>query len=148
MRATFAVLAALLLLPAVVRAGCDGPPPCTVGGLCQGDGDCAAGYHCLDNGTGTKYCVGPTCTSDAQCGGSVVCRAYCTLVGATVECGDRRCQCTGFGCTGADVLCTDDGGLACRMFCTQDSDCVGPFGGVCVNPGFSDGVCIGSLPCQ
>ena len=49
---------------------------------------------------------------------------------------------------GPDELCLDDGGLACRKLCTQDSDCVDPFGFVCVNPGFGFGVCIGQVPCQ
>ena len=42
----------------------------------------------------------------------------------------------------------DDGGIACRKLCTQDSDCTDPFGFVCVNPGFGFGVCIGQTPCQ
>ena len=42
----------------------------------------------------------------------------------------------------------DDGGLACRKLCSQDSDCTDPFGLVCVNPGFGFGVCIGQAPCQ
>jgi hypothetical protein len=45
-------------------------------------------------------------------------------------------------------VCIDNGGLACRMICTQDSDCVGVFGGVCVNPGFGFGICIGNEPCE
>jgi hypothetical protein len=39
------------------------------------------------------------------------------------------------------------GSIACRMLCTQDSDCVAPFGLVCVNPTFGPGVCIGKTPC-
>jgi hypothetical protein len=63
-------------------------------------------------------------------------------------CDEHVCQCPGFACFGPDELCLDDGGLACRKICTQDSDCVAPFGDVCVNPGFGFGVCIGSIPCE
>ena len=42
--------------------------------------------------------------------------------------------------------CADNGGGT--RYCTQDSDCVDPFGFVCVNPGFGFGVCIGTEPCQ
>lgn len=146
--AVLAVLAVVLATSALARATCDPPPPCRAGGLCATDAACATGLHCLDNGTGTKYCVGAVCAADAQCGANVVCRAYCTKVGDTVDCAERRCQCAGFGCTGQNVLCTNDGGLACRMFCTQDSDCVGAFGLVCVNPDFGAGTCIGTVPCQ
>jgi hypothetical protein len=142
------VLAAVVGIVAGAGASCDPPPPCPAGGLCATDAACAPGYHCLDNGTGTKYCVGPVCAADADCGAKVVCRAYCVSAGGAVECPERRCQCAGFGCVGSGVLCTNDGGLACRMFCTQDSDCVGAFGLVCVNPGFGAGTCIGTVPCQ
>ena len=122
------------------------PPPgtCAPGVTCETNLDCPAGYTCRDNGGGARYCVGPTCSADAECSGGAVCRQYCTLDG----CGARQCQCPGFGCTGPDTLCFRDGDLACRMICSQDSDCVDPFGLVCVNPGFGLGLCIASVPCQ
>jgi hypothetical protein len=126
-------------------ASCDPPPgTCAPGVTCETFLDCPAGYTCRDNGSPTRYCVGPACTVDADCGGGGVCRQYCTTAG----CGPRVCQCPGFGCTGPNQLCIDDGGLACRLLCTQDSDCVDPFGFVCVNPGFGFGVCIGQTACQ
>jgi hypothetical protein len=126
-------------------AECNPPSgSCTAGVECATAADCPFGYACLDNGGGATYCVGPTCTNDAACRGGSVCRQYCTLEG----CGPPRCQCPGFGCTGADALCIDTGGLACRKLCTQDSDCTDPFGLVCVNPGFGAGLCIASVPCQ
>jgi len=69
-------------------------------------------------------------------------RQYCTFAG----CEARRCVCPGFAC-GADEVCIDDGGLACRELCTQDSDCPPPLG-VCVNSTFGAGLCISSTPCQ
>jgi len=123
------------------------PPPgtCSAGVMCETTLDCPAGYTCRDNGAGVDYCIGPTCTTDGECGGAGVCRQYCTSEG----CGSRVCQCPGFGCTGPDELCTAAGGsVACRKSCTQDSDCVAPFGFVCVNPGFGAGGCIGTAPCQ
>jgi len=124
---------------------CDPPRgTCTPGVECQTSLDCPAGYPCTDNGAGTRYCVGAPCTTDPECGEGGVCRQYCTASG----CGPRLCQCPGFGCFGPDEVCLDDGGLACRKLCTQDSDCTAPHGFVCVNPGFGFGVCIGSIPCQ
>jgi hypothetical protein len=124
---------------------CDPPRgTCSAGVECATSLDCPAGYTCEDNGGATRYCVGATCTTDAECGGGGVCRQYCTVAG----CGARQCQCPGFGCFGPDEVCLDDGGLACRKLCTQDSDCTAPHGYVCVNPGFGFGVCIGSIPCQ
>jgi len=124
---------------------CNPPSPtCAAGVQCDTSLDCPSGYACADNGGGTRYCVGAACASDAECGGAGDCRPYCTTAG----CDAPRCQCAGFGCTGPDELCLDDGGLACRKLCTQDSDCVDPFGFVCVNPGFGFGVCIGQVPCQ
>ena len=123
------------------------PPPgtCSAGVMCETTVDCPAGYTCRENGAGVHYCVGPTCTTDGECGGAGVCRQYCTTEG----CGARVCQCPGFGCTGPDELCRAAGGsVACRKSCTQDSDCTDPFGFVCVNPGFAAGDCIGSAPCQ
>jgi hypothetical protein len=122
------------------RAQCDPPPaPCTI------DADCAPTYACTDNGTGLRYCVGAACAADEECGGGGVCRAYCTLVDG---CGPRRCMSPGFGCVGQDVLCMKNGSsIACRMLCTQDSDCVHPFGLVCINSTFADGLCIGHVPC-
>lgn len=123
------------------------PPPgtCSPGVECETNFDCPAGYTCRDNGAGvTHYCVGPSCSNDGQCTGGAVCRQFCTVSG----CEPLQCQCPGFGCGGTDQLCLDDGGLQCRLICLQDSDCVDPFGFVCVNPGFGFGVCIGSLPCQ
>ena len=114
------------------------------GVTCASDADCPDGYACRDNGGNTRYCVGPPCTDDAECSGAGVCRQYCTFAG----CAARLCQCPGFGCSGPDEVCIDDGGLACRKLCTQDSDCTDPFGYVCVNPGFADGICIGSTPCE
>ncbi len=116
---------------------------CSAGVECETTLDCPTGYDCRDNGCGTRYCVGAGCTVDAECGGGGVCRQYCTRDGF----GARVCQCPGFGCEGVDELCLDDGGLACRKLCTQDSDFTGQSGLVCVNPGFGFGVCIGSVPC-
>jgi len=140
-------------LPARVAypTSCDPPrPACAAGVPCATALDCPAGYACLDNGAAgtTRYCVGPACTDDAQCGGGGVCRQQCTRDGFTVTCGARHCQCPGFGCTGAAQLCIDSGSLACRKICLQDSDCVAPFGFVCVNPGFGFGLCIGTEPCE
>jgi hypothetical protein len=45
-------------------------------------------------------------------------------------------------------VCLEAGALACHKLCTQDSDCVDPFGLVCVNAGFGAGICIGTVPCQ
>jgi hypothetical protein len=130
---------------ATYPAECNPPPgTCGAGVVCETGLDCPAGYGCQDNGGGTRYCVGAECTLDGDCGGGGVCRQYCTRDG----CGARQCQCPGFGCFGPDELCLEDGGLACRKLCTQDSDCTDPFGLVCVNPGFGFGVCIGSTPCQ
>ena len=130
---------------AAYPAECNPPPgACSAGVECETSLDCPSGYSCQDNGGRTRYCVGDGCTSDGECGGGGVCRQYCTVAG----CGPPQCQCPGFGCFGPDELCVDDGGLACRKVCTQDSDCVAPFGDVCVNPGFGFGVCIGSIPCQ
>lgn len=127
------------------------PAECTVapttlgaGVLCDSSFECAAGYRCLESAAGTRYCVGSSCATAGDCTADGLCRPYCTLAG----CAPSRCQSPGFGCVGADVLCLDDGGLACRMICTQDSDCVDPYGLVCVNPGFGFGVCIGTVPCQ
>lgn len=119
---------------------------CAAGVECETALDCPAGYTCEDNGAAgtTRYCVGPACAGDPDCGGGGVCRAWCTTAG----CGPPRCQCPGFGCDGPDELCIDNGGLACRKICTQDSDCTGVFGGVCVNPGFGFGICIGNEPCS
>jgi hypothetical protein len=123
---------------------CASPPgTCSVGVECATAADCPAGYACLDNGSGTtRYCVGPTCATDAECGGGAVCRQYCTFAG----CAARRCVCPGFAC-GADEVCIDDGGLACRQLCTEDADCPPPLG-VCVNSTFGSGLCIDSHPCE
>jgi hypothetical protein len=123
---------------------CAAPPgTCAAGLECTSGADCPAGYACLDNGSGTtRYCVGAGCTADAECTGGAVCRQYCTFAGCTT----RRCVCPGFAC-GADEVCIDDGGLACRQLCTQDSDCPPPLG-VCVNSTFGSGLCISSTPCQ
>jgi hypothetical protein len=123
---------------------CAAPPgTCASGVECTSAADCPAGHACLDNGSGTtRYCVGPTCSGDGDCAGGAVCRQYCTFAG----CAARRCVCPGFGC-GADEVCIDDGGLACRQLCTQDSDCPPPLG-VCVNSTFAAGLCISSSPCE
>jgi hypothetical protein len=123
---------------------CAAPPgSCSAGVECASGADCPAGYACLDNGSGTtRYCVGPACAADGDCGSGAVCRQYCTFGG----CEARRCVCPGFAC-GASEVCIDDGGLACRQLCTQDSDCPPPVG-VCVNSTFGSGLCIGSSPCQ
>jgi hypothetical protein len=145
-----AVLVLAGLLCGATRAAADGgcDPICTPGALCATDSQCPLGYQCADNGTGTRYCVGAVCTADAECQYGGICRQYCTKVGMSVACGPRRCQCPGFGCVGTDVICMLDGeSLGCRMLCTQDSDCVDPFGFVCVNPSFGFGVCIGHTPC-
>jgi hypothetical protein len=134
-------------VPAFASYPAECNPPtgtCAAGVTCETSLDCPAGYTCQDNGGHTQYCVGATCSGDSDCGGSGVCRPYCTAAG----CGSPRCQCPGFGCSGTDQLCLDDGGLACRKLCTQDSDCTDPFGFVCVNPGFGFGVCIGQAPCE
>jgi hypothetical protein len=134
-------------VPTVASYPAECNPPsvaCSAGVECETSLDCPHGYTCRDNGGATRYCVGATCTDDAECADGGICRQYCTTEG----CGPRQCQCPGFGCTGPDELCLEDGGLACRKICTQDSDCVDPFGLVCVNPGFGFGVCIGSPPCQ
>ncbi len=136
-----------LTVPAFAAYPGECNPPrgtCTPGVPCETSLDCPGGYTCSNNGGGARYCVGPSCTGDPDCGGGGVCRQYCTLAG----CGAPRCQCPGFSCPAADQLCIEDGGLACRKICTQDSDCVDPFGLVCVNPGFGFGVCIGNTPCQ
>jgi hypothetical protein len=119
---------------------------CDPGVECETSLDCPSGYTCRDNGASgtTRYCVGQPCAGDPDCGGGGVCRPYCTVAG----CGPARCQCPGFGCSGPDEVCIDSGGLACRKICTQDSDCVDVFGGVCVNPGFGFGICIGNEPCS
>lgn len=134
-------------VPALTSYPAECNPPsvaCSTGVECETSLDCPRGYTCQDNGGATRYCVGAVCADDSECSDGGVCRQYCTTAG----CGPRQCQCPGFGCTGPDELCLDDGGLACRKICTQDSDCVDPFGLVCVNPGFGFGVCIGSTPCQ
>jgi hypothetical protein len=134
-------------VPALAAYPAECNPPsvaCSPGVECETSLDCPRGYTCRDNGGATRYCVGAACVDDSECADGGVCRQYCTTDG----CGPRQCQCPGFGCTGPDELCLDDGGLACRKMCTQDSDCVNPFGLVCVNPGFGFGVCIGSTPCQ
>ena len=119
---------------------------CSAGVECETSLDCPSGYTCQDNGAAgtTRYCVGSGCSGDPDCGGGGVCRPYCTVAG----CGPQRCQCPGFGCSGPDEVCIDNGTLACRKICTQDSDCNGTFGGVCVNPGFGFGICIGNEPCS
>ena len=129
---------------AAYPAECAAPPGvCAPGVECASGADCPAGYACLDNGSGTtRYCVGGGCAADAECAGGAVCRQYCTFAG----CAPRRCVCPGFAC-GADEVCIDDGGLACRELCTQDSDCPPPLG-VCVNSTFDAGLCISSSPCQ
>lgn len=125
-------------------AECASPPGvCQAGIECVTAADCPLGYACLDNGSGTtRYCVGSTCADDGECAGGAVCRQYCTFAG----CQARRCMCPGFAC-GADEVCIDDGGLACRQLCTQDSDCPPPLG-VCVNSTFGAGLCISSTFCQ
>jgi hypothetical protein len=143
-RYALTLVAALVacLAATTARAQCDPPSPPPV--PCTSDAGCPPTYGCADNGTGLRYCVGAACAADAECGGGGICRAYCTLDG----CGPRRCMSPGFGCVGQDVLCMQNGGsIACRMVCTQDSDCVHPFGLVCINAGFADGVCIGNTPC-
>jgi hypothetical protein len=136
-----------LAVPTLASYPIECNPPsvaCSAGVECETSLDCPRGYTCRDNGGATRYCMGATCADDAECTDGGICRQYCTTDG----CGLRQCQCPGFGCTGPDELCLEDGGLACRKICTQDSDCVDPFGLVCVNPGFGFGVCIGSTPCQ
>ena len=125
-------------------SACAAPPgTCSAGIECTSGADCPAGFDCLDNGSGTtRYCVGPGCTGDGECGGGAVCLQYCTFAG----CESRRCTCPGFAC-GPSEVCIDDGGLACRQLCTQDSDCPPPLG-VCVNSTFGSGLCISSSPCQ
>ncbi len=121
------------------------PPPLGPGATCTSTFDCPLGYACADNGTGTRYCVGPPCTLDADCNGGGICRLDCTFGG----CGARLCQTPGFGCPGPEELCIADGpARACYRLCTTDSDCVDPFAFVCVNPGFGAGVCIGTIPCE
>jgi hypothetical protein len=123
---------------------CAAPPgTCSAGVECGSGADCPAGHRCLDNGSGTtRYCVGPACSGDGDCDGGAVCRQYCTFSG----CEARHCVCPGFAC-GPSEVCIDDGGLACRRLCTQDSDCPPPLG-VCVNSTFGSGLCISSSPCQ
>ncbi|HXJ33257.1 MAG TPA: hypothetical protein VMS22_04385 [Candidatus Eisenbacteria bacterium] len=123
---------------------CASPPgTCAPGVECTSAADCPAGYACLDNGSGTtRYCVGPTCAVDGECDGGAVCLQYCTFAG----CAARRCVCPGFAC-GAEEVCIDDGGLACRQLCTGDADCPPPLG-VCVNSTFASGLCIDSHPCD
>jgi len=125
-------------------AECASPPgTCQAGVECATAADCPVGYACLDNGSGTtRYCVGSTCADDGECAGGAVCRQYCTFAG----CQARRCVCPGFAC-GANEVCIDDGDLACRQLCTQDSDCPPPLE-VCVNSTFGAGLCISSTPCQ
>jgi hypothetical protein len=136
-------LAAILVACVAASAAAQCDSLCISGVPCT-NGTCPPTYTCTDNGTGLKYCVGDPCSADGQCGAGGKCRAYCTLAG----CGARRCMCPGFGCVGQDVLCMQNGSsIACRMVCTQDSDCNDPFGLVCVNPGFGFGVCIGNTPC-
>ena len=117
---------------------------CAAGVQCTTSLDCPAGLACLNNGGGTRYCVGGSCGGDDDCGGGAVCRQYCTVAG----CDAPRCQCPGFGCGGPDEVCLDSTGLACHKLCTQDSDCVDPFGLVCINSSFEAGICIGTVPCQ
>ena len=123
---------------------------CAAGVECSTTAECPPGYTCRDNGVATtRYCVGDPCAGDGDCGGGGVCRQHCTRQGFAVVCGTRRCQCPGFGCTGPDELCVESGTLACRKLCLQDSDCIAPFGAVCVNQGtFSFGTCIGTTPCE
>jgi hypothetical protein len=125
---------------------CNPPFSTLAAGLeCETSLGCPPGYACESNGAPTtRYCVGGGCDADTECSDGGICRPRCTTAG----CAAARCQTPGFGCAGADVLCFDDGGLACRKICTQDSDCIDPFGLVCVNPGFGFGVCIGTTPCQ
>jgi hypothetical protein len=135
-----------LLVPefAGYPAACE-PPPLAPGATCGSALDCPLGYGCADNGTGTRYCIGPPCALDADCAGGGVCRRECTLAG----CEAQRCQTPGFGCAGPEELCIADGPTrACYRLCTTDSDCTGPFAFVCVNPGFGAGVCIGTVPCE
>jgi hypothetical protein len=159
--ATLADLGACVACVTAFAAGCADrlaspaltsyPPECTpatgtcsAGTECETSLDCPTAARCRDNGGGTRYCVGAPCAGDGDCAGGSVCRPYCTVAG----CGGARCQCPGFGCAGPDEICLDAGGLACHRICTQDSDCVDPFGLVCINPGFGFGACIGTIPCQ
>jgi hypothetical protein len=129
---------------AAYPSGCNPPPgTCASGVECTTSLDCPTAMTCRDNGGNTRYCVGAPCGGDGECTGGAICRDYCTFEG----CQAPRCQCPGFGCAGPDQLCLAGGGLACHLLCTQDSDCVAPFGGVCVNAGFLDGLCIGTAPC-
>jgi len=118
---------------------------CRTGIECAGAADCPPDYACADNGVGTRYCVGPPCATDAGCRDGAVCAQVCTRDG----CGARRCQCPGFRCHGPAELCLGTDALACHKLCTQDSDCVAPFGDVCVNSGhFQAGLCVGTAPCN
>jgi hypothetical protein len=139
--------AARLAVPAFAPYPTSCSPPsgtCAGGVQCTTSLDCPVGATCQDNGGGTRYCVGAPCGADPDCSGGAVCRQYCTVAG----CAPPRCQCPGFGCAGADEVCLEAGELACHKLCTQDSDCVDPFGLVCINSGFGAGICIGTVPCQ
>ena len=75
--------------------------------------------------------------------------ACCLLTGTCQPMTAVNCQTQNGVYAGTGMSCTAAGGsVACRKSCTQDSDCVAPFGFVCVNPGFGAGGCIGTAPCQ
>lgn len=121
------------------------PEVCATGVQCDTTFDCPAGTTCEANGTPTRWCVGAPCATAAQCPGGTVCAERCTADGCT----GPRCQCPGFACGGGAVLCIDGiGGLRCEKICSQDSDCVDPWGLVCVNAGFGFGTCVGTTACQ